>query len=866
MPESNVQQAGCPCDSIEFPRQPDIAAGLPALPRQLAGFPEWRLAMLGRIRTHRRLDEPGGNPPLADWRAREGDDLGIMLLEMWAYVLDVLGFYDERIANEAYLRTAQLPGSLRRLVELIGYHPRPALAARVTLALLAEEGNGPVALPPGVAFRSGPFGDESPQVFETGEPAAVDPRRNEWTLAPIRDDALDSGRFFLDPGEAAVGRGDLVLIRWGAAVSQMASARVTGVSQIQALDGETYLQIELDPKPDFGSGATPGSTLLFKPTLSSRVLDPSGLTVADIMLSADLLQAVLGSVGTQAPTSGGILQALGLPGTGTAPSAAVVQAVAITGTESRLQLDSVQPALEPGQSLIVSRGSSLHAAQVTNVTESRIPQNEDLFKDLDLSPPTIPATSVRITPPIDRSWNDEPRRLQVHFGLVEAGRLTRPAKHRIGLGELAPQAPFDGVSEPLEPAAQPEEVLLLGNDGHGARLCGTVNVDQAGAGLLEPAQDAGELTNPLRTPVRVFGNLVEATRGESVVNEVLGSGNAASAFQKFAPAKHPLTYRNDPTAPGGRRSTLQIRVNGLLWREVPSFFGVGPEEEVYTVRQNPETGRSIVTFGDGQTGARLPSGAQIVASYRFGAGAAAPPANSITQLARPVPGIRAAVNPIPAGGGADGDRPKDLRRNAPDSALLLGRAVSLLDFEVLAREFGVINAQAGWTWDFTTQRAVVKIWFIPNNQSIAADNERAIKATLLGQADPNTPLVARQATAMPAKLVVDLIVDPRFVSDEVELAVVDALTDPGRGLLALENIPIGHPLFRSALFEQILAVEGAESVRALTFNGQPFGATRTADEGRYYNFLPQLRVGQTAAGDTLFAKSAAGNTSNMAAF
>ena len=29
-----------------------------------------------------------------------------MLLEMWAYVLDVLAFYEERIANETYLQTA----------------------------------------------------------------------------------------------------------------------------------------------------------------------------------------------------------------------------------------------------------------------------------------------------------------------------------------------------------------------------------------------------------------------------------------------------------------------------------------------------------------------------------------------------------------------------------------------------------------------------------------------------------------------------------------------------------------------------------------------------------------------------------------
>ena len=110
----------CPCDGVVHPSKPIIAAGLPSLTRQLAGFPEYRQAMLRAIATH---------PPLQDWRAREGEDYGVMLLEMWAYVLDILGFYDERIANESYLRTAVRRSSLRRVVDLIGYKPRPGLAA-----------------------------------------------------------------------------------------------------------------------------------------------------------------------------------------------------------------------------------------------------------------------------------------------------------------------------------------------------------------------------------------------------------------------------------------------------------------------------------------------------------------------------------------------------------------------------------------------------------------------------------------------------------------------------------------------------------------------------------------------------------------
>ena len=96
------------------------------------------------------------HPPLAEWRAREGDDLGLMLLEMWAYVLDILGFYDERIANETYLRTATLRPSSRKLAGLIGYQPRPALAASVVLAAIAA-GQRPVTIPPRTGFRSDAF-------------------------------------------------------------------------------------------------------------------------------------------------------------------------------------------------------------------------------------------------------------------------------------------------------------------------------------------------------------------------------------------------------------------------------------------------------------------------------------------------------------------------------------------------------------------------------------------------------------------------------------------------------------------------------------------------------------------------------------
>ncbi len=148
----------CPCDQPTTPSVLAIQAGLDDLPRQLFTFAELKRAM---------LDRAALQSALADWRARASDDYGVLWLELWAYVGELLSLYDKAIADESYVRTAKLRPSLRRLLELLGYVPRPAVAATVELAVLAD-GSAPVTLPVGTGFRSGGFGSEPPQVFEQG--------------------------------------------------------------------------------------------------------------------------------------------------------------------------------------------------------------------------------------------------------------------------------------------------------------------------------------------------------------------------------------------------------------------------------------------------------------------------------------------------------------------------------------------------------------------------------------------------------------------------------------------------------------------------------------------------------------------------
>ena len=121
-----------------------------------------------------------------------------------------------------------------------------------------------------------------------------------------------------------------------------------------------------------------------------------------------------------------------------------------------------------------------------------------------------------------------------------------------------------------------------------------------------------------RADAELYANVALATHGEST-SEVLGGGDGSRTYQRFTLQKFPLTYTSAET-PSGGETTLEVRVNDLKWTEVPAFFGHGPHERIYTSRRDDD-GVTTVQFGDGRTGARLPTGRENVsATYRTGIG------------------------------------------------------------------------------------------------------------------------------------------------------------------------------------------------------------------------------------------------------
>ena len=110
----------------------------------------------------------------------QDDDPSIALIDAWAAVLDALTFYQERVANEGYLRTAIEQRSVLELARAIGYELNPGVAAGTCLAFTVDETEGSpasVVLDAGTKVQSVPGQDELPQIFETTE---VIEARADW--------------------------------------------------------------------------------------------------------------------------------------------------------------------------------------------------------------------------------------------------------------------------------------------------------------------------------------------------------------------------------------------------------------------------------------------------------------------------------------------------------------------------------------------------------------------------------------------------------------------------------------------------------------------------------------------------------------
>ncbi|MET1112647.1 MAG: hypothetical protein ABWX67_14090 [Allosphingosinicella sp.] len=763
---------GC-CPVPPHPPLPDIRSGLSVVPRQLEGFPEYRRAMLAAIRNY---------PALAGWRADSDHDLGVMLLEAWAYVLDITAFYDQIIANRAYLGTSGDGGVMREILGLIGYVPRPALVARVQLALEAS-GEDKVVAPAGTGFRSEAFDDQPPQIFELAAPADVWPQRNRWTLAPCREDAFDGILRFLPGGGPS--SGSVVAVESG---NTRFVGRVSAVESAPEADGLKYQRVRFEEGDPTAMAGVPLSTTRAW-ILTTRV-SPSPLL--------DAYAAVGNGWGVD-----------------------------------WIVLDSLYPQVAPGQPVAVEREGALHVSKIVLVWRYDYPQPTGVEDQNAI----IPLTMILIEPTGIISGGES---VQVHLVPRQLGRPTRVARTSLTLDDVRECGTVERPVRPLGAAPAGGEAIAAGAARAGALLAGNLIPAADGTARFDAETGAAAFAEPLAIPVRIQGNVVEAVRGQTVGSETLGSGDAAASNQRFTLKQKPLSWTADSSMPLGRSPQLTVRVDGLEWTYVESFYDRPRDERIYRVLM-AEDGAATILFGDGVNGARPTSGVgNITASYRWGAGAAMPPAGSIKQFSRPAKGLTKVVGPLPPYGGADAEAAADMRTAAPTSMLSLGRAVSVADFEAMVRGYsGIANAAVAYSWDEARHEAGILVWII----GTAGDVSAALAAYLGDRAVPG--LLVRVANAAPVPVDpfdVTLKAAPGYAAETVREAVRVALFDPLAGLFSPGRIGISQPLFRSRVLAAIHAVPGVEAVTSIATPAGEMPKAMTLAEGQYFDLLTHGQV------------------------
>lgn len=782
--------ACCQGLAVETPVEVSNRPGLSAVAYRVGIHPQFKRTLIARL-------SDAEHQALHNLTTRDADDFSLALLDAWATTADVLTFYQERIANESYLRTATERLSILELARLVGYELRPGVAASTYLAFTLNEVPGATretaealgvpsatVIDAGIKVQSIPGPDEKAQTFETVEKIEA---RVEWNairprLTKQQEIKTDAEFVYLTGLVNGLKKGDGLLI---APLGLDAAFRQ--VAEVTTEDALGRTKVRLQPPVNYvataislaAKSAPPVSQTTKKylgQTVNAVALHTAAqvqkFRVVDIFdnLAASqpqqkpgilALRARASIFGHNAPSWPAlpVIQRIGQMGRnpdntsqkvfypgpysnknnwvdafdsqfGVWHGKAINHYPGVAADAKHVFLDSLYPNIVRDSWVVLKDDDTARAYQVTGVRE------------VSKSDFTLSAKVTRLTLNTRSYWDNFGIRSTTVFGQSEELQMAR----------LAEETPVEGSLIELDTwvdgLAAGQKLIVCGElqTERGVNACELATIAKVEQVIKTDGLTRVHLTTPLdnsyvRSSVTISANVALATHGETV-KETLGSGDASQPYQRFTLRQPPLTYVSAST-PTGTQTTLEVRVAGLLWHEVPTLYGHGPEERIYITRQDDD-GKTTVQFGDGRTGARLPTGQDnVTAVYRKGTGIPGLlKADQLSQLmSRPL-GLKGVTNPMAPAGVAAPESRDQARRNATLTLHTLERIVSLLDYEDFARAFmGVAKALATWTWNGETRGVFVTIAG-PDGATIADDSPlyANLLAAMRAAGDPAVPL------------------------------------------------------------------------------------------------------------------------------
>jgi hypothetical protein len=834
-----TENCGC-CDGIVASTPSGILnrAGLSSISYRIGDYARFKESLQAGLSS-------SAFPALAGLRTRDADDYTLGLLDAVSCAADVLTFYQERLVNESYLRTATERVSLQEMAKLIGYRLRPGVAAETRLAFALE----PPKLPPptlapdpgafitgiptaltlasGLKVQSVPGPDETPQTFETVE--AID-ARPEWNamrpwLSELRYPGFGAKEAYLQGVRNTLKPGDALLLVDDAFLDHPTTNnnwdfRLADTVTLDSDNDRTHVTWTR------GLGSVSPSS---NPAVASQV---------------HVLRKRAGVFGNNAPlwrsmnTQFKTNYLNGASDPGDWPNFTISPNPADDTTGGYVDTDTLLAEVRAGSLLVLAKGEF-------NRPDENFPSGTyvELYKVTGTT--EVSRGEFGISGKVSRFALSGQNLDSVFFDQVRATGVFAQSE-QIALAAFPVTDAVSGDQLPLAVAADgllvERRLIVRGDavDGSGAvvhEATITAIADNVNGVMLTIAPP---LPTPLvRTSVVVHGNVANATHGETV-SQVLGAGDASKAFQRFELKRTPLTYRSAANETGAD-SELTVRVGDIEWTEQSTLFGHAATERAYTLVTD-EHDKLWVQFGDGEHGARLPSGVNNVrASYRQGIGQGGNVgADKLTQLMTRPLGLKGVSNPVAAQGGTDAEPADQARRTMPLGTRTLGRAVSLLDYEDFAMAFtGIAKAQAQ-----VLQLAggpTIAITIAGQDGAILSDTNPVWSNLLLALKNSGDPHVRVSLLSyQPSTFFLGLKVkrDPAYELDPLLAAVEAAL----REHFSFDARSLGQPVLQSDVIASAHSVPGVVAVDLDFLYGGTSPAAQTLPSKQTRLLASRMRV------------------------
>src|SRR5450631_658195 len=780
--------------------RPDPAPGQGRLRRRLADRTDFRDALLASLA---EVTEPGGGP-LGERLDVAGDPSVVLVAELWARVADSVAAYTELAAGERYLGTAQDWTDLRRTTDLLGHRPTQRVAAHGWIRCTTDTGASPL-VPAGTRVQAPGTSARPAQAFEVVDDTQL---RADWanlTVTAVPKPVSPPGsslRLLTDPGWRPSDRLLLVAEQpdvptpeptiWAEWLAWLLEQMRSDASGDSAVVGTVSITKRAD---DLGA-----FLFTMDRSLSGLLASAKGTTYAAYRVRANLQIArrleklSFVSAGPTGPT---------------ASTAEVTYGSEPAAIQAHQLLVVDASAATPGLGIVVWNGPY---ALVTTVASVR-------SLDWSVAPGTKHRVGViTLTEQLSSDLLNSP-------GLEVALVDDRTLAQHYELPPLCPGATRLRVHP--RPQEVPERIAVLTTSAWELATC---SLDGSDAGA---ATDVGGMLLALTTgftrdavTAPATSNLVAIQHGTTKTVPLTVAGGTAIV---------PGPVTGDVDAAGTLTDSLVVRVAGVRFDEVPTLYGRGPSEPVYSTKIAAD-GTLVLGFGDGEHGAQ-PRG-DITALWRVGGGLSGEVDGPlIDTLLGSVRGVRKIAGVGATTGAADQEDQLRMRRAAAARIRALDRAVSLGDLADLALTVPGTSHSAAWRGSGPPGCPCGGIGLHLAFLRTAATGARApLAPELLSMAghldarrDTSVGLCVCAGVSSALPVTATIATDPRRESVAVVAAVTAALADH-TGPLAAAGREMGVPLDDSDVVAVVQPVTGVVGV--VSFAVTPGIRTPSAGETR----------------------------------